>query len=614
MKNKRGMLCLLLAVLMLLSLTACGKGSGETKNPNLLTVGEFELLYKGASIMKDYAGNDALVLTLDFTNNSKETVDYFWSIYETAVQNGTELEMAIVYLNVEELESVDDSQYNDVEPGATLEVQTAFELADLTGEVEVTFEEMEGSKNDSITIDLSTISRESVAGGTELPAGTGDALLDWWNGDWYGWWIMTGCWGAYEDMNGEWWDISGTIEIGEDYTGIVTLWDEDYTRSEPMVEALVSLNEAGTGEYGTMMSEGGWFTDVELEHADWIVDPGLVDYDNMIYIDGFYENGDDEFYYEIYLRPWGCYWDDVTEEDLPYFYYDWYLPMIEAGAAMPEQIGAETPAAGSSITGSVSESVPGGDGIVTDEQVQKGYVWMSEVAKDIFNTTYEELADYFGVDGLFVKEEYSDVMKANMRFYKWISSENSNNFIYVNFLEKEPGVYKISAYNTSGFLGSEAKDKYLDILKAEAADEDREAAANAVMKEFSLEVTQFAKDDVKIKITTSIPESGWSYTKDALVENDDPGAFGAGAIRFKVRENLEMLDTNKDSFKNLQEIEDRVIGGISFKGRTYEYIGYDWIEYVAQIDETRALSIGLTDLDCLPGTMPDIILSNMKFQ
>ena len=613
MKNKRGMLCLLLAVLMLLSLTACGKGSGETKNPNLLTVGEFELLYKGASIMKDYAGNDALVLTLDFTNNSKETADYFWSIYETAVQNGTELEMALVYLNVEELESVDDSQYNDVEPGATLEIQTAFELVDITGEVEVTFEEMEGSKNDSITIDLSTISRESVAGGTELPAGTGDALLDWWNGDWYGWWIMTGCWGAYEDMDGEWWDISGTIEIGEDYTGIVTLWDEDYTRSEPMVEALVSLNEAGTGEYGTMMSEGGWFTDVELEHADWIVDPGLVNYDNMIYIDGFYENGDDEFYYEIYLRPWGSYWDDVAEEDLPYFYYDWYLPMIEAGEAMPECIGAEAPV-GSSIAGSFSEGAPGGDGIVTDEQVQKGYVWMSEVAKDIFNTTYEELADYFGVDGLFVKEEYSDVMKANMRFYKWISSENSNNFIYVNFLEKEPGVYKISAYNTSGFLGSEAKDKYLDILKAEAADEDREAAANAVMKDFSLEVTQFAKDDVKIKITTSIPESGWSYTKDALVENDDPDAFGAGAICFKVRENLEMLDTNKDSFKNLQEIEDRVIGGISFKGRTYEYIGYDWIEYVAQIDETRALSIGLTDLDCLPGTMPDIILSNMKFQ
>ena len=33
---------------------------------------------------------------------------------------------------------------------------------------------------------------------------------------------------------------------------------------------------SGTGEHGTMMSEGGWFTNVALEHADWIVDPGIV--------------------------------------------------------------------------------------------------------------------------------------------------------------------------------------------------------------------------------------------------------------------------------------------------------------------------------------------------
>ena len=27
------------------------------------------------------------------------------------------------------------------------------------------------------------------------PEKTGDTLLDWWNGDWYGWWKMTGCTG-----------------------------------------------------------------------------------------------------------------------------------------------------------------------------------------------------------------------------------------------------------------------------------------------------------------------------------------------------------------------------------------------------------------------------------
>ena len=386
-----------------------------------------------------------------------------------------------------------------------------------------------------------------------------------------------------------------------------------------MASAAVSLSESGTGQYGTLMSEGGFFTDIVLEHADWIVDPGLADYPDMIHINGYYENGPDEFTYDIYLRPWGAYWDDVAEEHLPGFYYDWYLPMIEGGKSMPDTIGADAPAAGGN-TGSAAtapgtpENVPGGDGIVTDEQVQKGYVWMSEVAKDIFHTTYEELVEYFGVEGAFVKEEYSDHMQENRRYYKWISSENPNNFIYVNFAEKEPGVFVVCAYNTSGFSGSEAREKYLDIVKAEAAEQDKAAASTTAMKDFSLEVTQFAQDDVKVKITTTIPESGWSSTKDSLVENEDPTAFGAGTIRFKLRESLEKLDSNKSSYKNFQEIEDRVIGGITFKGRTYEYIGYDWIEYVAQIDDTRALSIGLTDLDCFPGTMPDIILNNMQFQ
>lgn len=90
-----------------------------------------------------------------------------------------------------------------------------------------------------------------------------------------------------------------------------------------------------------------------------------------------------------------------------------------------------------------------------------------------------------------------------------------------------------------------------------------------------MEVTQFAKDDVKVKIMTKIPVSGWSYDegKRCLVENDDPAAFGAGAIQFEVRENVEKFDFYKDDFENYQDMEGRVIGGISFRGRTYRNIG-----------------------------------------
>ena len=491
-------------------------------------------------------------------------------------------------------------------------------LKDTTGEVKATFEEFLGSKKGTITIDPATLSRETVSQTEpETTSTTGDTLLDWWNGEWYGWWKMTGCSGYYEEegMEGQWWDVCGTIDIGADYTGTVTLWDEDYTRTKPMATVSVSLNEAGTGEHGTVMSESGWFTDAAVEHADWIVDPGLLDYDDMIWISGDYEDGDDEFHYDIYLRPWGLYWKDMEEDAYPYRYTDWYLPLIDAGKSMPDAIG-EGVSEGNAPTNQTNAAAPGGNGIVTEEQVQKGYVWMNEVNKNIFDATYEDIVAYFGVEGEFVKEEYSDHMKANYRYYKWISSEDSSHFIYVNFCEKTPGVYTVSAYNTSGFSGTEAIEKYLDIVKAEAAEANKAASANAEMKDFSVEIAQFAKDDVKVKIMTKIPVSGWSFDDGprCLVENDDPTAFGAGAIQFEIRESVEKFDSYKDKFENYKDIEDRVIGGITFKGRTYKYIGYEWIQYIAQLDDNRALSIGLRDMDCVPGTMPDIILNNMTFE
>ena len=623
-QTKTKLLCLLFAVLMLLSLTACGKDK-ET-DPGVIKLGDYELLYKGACIMEDANGKDAIVMTLDFTNNSKENASYLWTVNETVMQNGVELEAATVFTNYETFETVVENQFKEVAPGTTIEVKTAYVLSDTSSTVEATFEQLFGKKNGKITIDTSTLSREEAAGidSTEdavltTSAASDDALLDWWNGEWYGWWMMTGCTGSYESMEGQWWDVCGIIDIGADYTGTVTLWDEDYKKDNPMVSAMVSLSTAGTGENGTMTSEGGWFTDVALEHADWIVDPGLVERDNMIYIDGWYENGDDGYYYEIYLRPWGLHWDDAGEDYLPYLYDDWYLPLIDAGKSMPDSIEMDDSAGSSNTDAAITTSsanVPGGDGIVTEEQVQMGYVWMNKVNNNIFDTTYEEVVSYFGVEGEFVNEEYSDHMKANYRYYKWVSSENSSHFIYVNFKEETPGVYKVSAFNTSGFSGTEAMDKYLDIVKANAAEANKAAAANATMKDFSAVITMFAHDEVSVTIKTTIPDSGWSYDErgKCLVENEDPNAFGAGAIRFDVRENVEKFDFYKDDFEDYQDIEDRVIGGITFHGRTYKKIGYEWIEYIAQIDDNRALSIGLTDMDCVPGTMPDIILNNISIQ
>jgi len=141
-QTKTKLLCLLLAVLMLFSLTACGKE--KTADSNLIKLGDYELLYKGACIMEDSDGNDAIVLTLDFTNNGKENASYLWSVNETLMQNGVELEAATVFADYDTFETVIEGQFTDVAPGATVEVRTAYLLQDTTSPVEATFEQFLG--------------------------------------------------------------------------------------------------------------------------------------------------------------------------------------------------------------------------------------------------------------------------------------------------------------------------------------------------------------------------------------------------------------------------------------------------------------------------------------
>ena len=169
--KRRKLLCMLVAAVMLLSLAACGKG--KNTDPNLLKIGDYELRYKGAEIMTDYDGNDAIVATLDYTNNSKEATTYLWSFVETATQNGTELKGATIFLSEVSLDTVTDSQFSEVAPGVTLGVQLAYVLADAAGEVVLSFEEVFGSENGKFTIDPSTLSRESAGSGSASLAGGG---------------------------------------------------------------------------------------------------------------------------------------------------------------------------------------------------------------------------------------------------------------------------------------------------------------------------------------------------------------------------------------------------------------------------------------------------------
>lgn len=345
---KKRIVCLLLAVLLTLSLCACGgKKSGD---PNHFDFGKYAVDYKGACLMYNESGADALVLTFDFTNNSKETASYGWTVYEKAEQNGAELESTYVITDMETFAGVSDQYFTDVEPEQTLEVSTAYKLNGMS-EVTFTMSDLFDKYTYTITVnpaELERVDNEFVDWG-DTGSDEGDSgevsFTDWWSGDWYGWWIIKDGTGAYDEFDGYWWDACARFEVNDDLTGTVKIWDTDGNSEDLCGEIDVSFSESGTGEHGTMFSEGGAFVDDVLEHADWIVDPALAKADNLLWIDGTYEGEEGDYSYEIYLRPWGVLWDDITEDVIPYedatpYTYDWYVSLVNAGAAMPDSFDA----------------------------------------------------------------------------------------------------------------------------------------------------------------------------------------------------------------------------------------------------------------------------------
>ncbi len=279
------------------------------------------------------------------------------------------------------------------------------------------------------------------------------------------------------------------------------------------------------------------------------------------------------------------------------------------GSANEDSDAAKTPA---------PAGVPNGDGLVSDEELQKFYVWLDKVKTGIFQTTYEEVVDFVGVDGEFDKEEYVDSTKENRRYYLWTAKDNEYHTVYINFaeIEDKPGTFRVVGFNSSGFSSTEAADKYLEEVKAMEADKSRDAAANATMKEFSVTIETWNNKGEPVTFITEIPESGWSYDEGNkyLVEADDPKTWGAGFMKFQVAEDLEFFDKYKDKWENYQDIDDRVIGGVTMKGRTYKSTGYDWTQYVGTLDDGRAISIGMVRLDTSEGTMTDKILNSMSFK
>jgi len=149
--------------------------------------------------------------------------------------------------------------------------------------------------------------------------------LQWWEGDWYGYWYVDMASGEYADWEGEFWDCYAVIDVDLEGAAMAIWNDED-------AMGLLGLQidpDGGVGYMGGATSEDGNFLGVDLHHADWIIRPGADGYDeHSIVIDAMLtdaDNSDNYISYQLFLRPWGMLWDDIPEDSQPWDYADWYI-------------------------------------------------------------------------------------------------------------------------------------------------------------------------------------------------------------------------------------------------------------------------------------------------
>lgn len=191
---------------------------------------------------------------------------------------------------------------------------------------------------------------------TDTPVATAapeESAYSWWDGDWYGWWVIYNAGGIYEEYIDSWADVCATID--ED-TGRVDIWDDTCEEGTNLGYIDVTF-KPGKSDKGRMLSESGSFLIDDVNSGDWVVDPAdsiVSRFDQMIYIRATAVDPDDSnswIDYMIFLRPWGMSWEDVRSdscEDMPYtemmprLYDDWYVPHMNG--AMPEyfDLGDET--------------------------------------------------------------------------------------------------------------------------------------------------------------------------------------------------------------------------------------------------------------------------------
>lgn len=125
-----------------------------TALPEGVDLGEYFVKVVGAEAIKDYDGEDAIRVYLDFTNNSEEDESAGWALTFLTTQGGKECDSALPDEDVAE----DDFLYSDVRPGCSVRVADSYKVDMEGGNVIVNITTFWDDENDlTFELDLNNL-------------------------------------------------------------------------------------------------------------------------------------------------------------------------------------------------------------------------------------------------------------------------------------------------------------------------------------------------------------------------------------------------------------------------------------------------------------------------
>lgn len=157
MKNRR-LFSLLMAIVVICCFAFFALGSGESTETDQgsgkaetvsedSNLGDYKVVIDSCRLAKDYEGKDIVIVKYLFTNNAEKAASFMVAFDETVYQDGIGLNETFVA--DESANYSADNQTKEIKKGATLDVEVAYELNDLTTDIDVEVQEL-FSLDDSI--------------------------------------------------------------------------------------------------------------------------------------------------------------------------------------------------------------------------------------------------------------------------------------------------------------------------------------------------------------------------------------------------------------------------------------------------------------------------------